>query len=86
MPEGIGRAFRGWPRIYFRQWKNLGLGPFLKETFWPSEWWLRLYYGIGPDDPFFMARWVKHPLFILKFILHRLRRRLPISKSTSLAS
>ena len=75
-PKDIGQEFKGWPRITFRQWKNLGLWGFLKETLFPSEWWLHLYYGLAPGRSLFTARWVKHPLFLFKFVLRRLYGRL----------
>jgi hypothetical protein len=40
-------AYRGWPQRKIRQFKrdNLPFIAILKETFLPSPWWIKLYYG-----------------------------------------
>ena len=51
-PKGTGEQMQGWPNNAILRWRAYGLGRFLKYTFFPSEWWLRLAYGLGaPLDP-----------------------------------
>ena len=38
----------------------------------PSEWWLRLFYGIAPEKPITVARWIRHPWQVQSWILRRL--------------
>jgi len=37
----------------------------LRDTIFPSEWWLRLRYKLGSVRPLFWHRWIRHPLYIL---------------------
>lgn len=40
--------FHGWPQRRVKALKdNVSLGEVVKETFFPSTWWLRVYYGTG---------------------------------------
>jgi hypothetical protein len=64
-PEGIGDDFDGWPRVYWQRLRARGLLESLRVTFLPSEWWLRLYYGVPLDHPILWTRWVRHPLLVL---------------------
>jgi hypothetical protein len=55
-PAGVGRPYAGYP---FRPWGPLrqeGLGHALAESFWPSEWWLRLHYGVSAN-PWHILWW-----------------------------
>lgn len=46
-PAGVDRYPQGWPQEKFERSRQVGLGHFIAQTFRsPSEWWLRLYYGI----------------------------------------
>ncbi len=67
-PQGIGFEFKGWPRYTFAQQRNQGYGPFLSNTLYPSEWWLRLYYGANYGPSLWWHRWIRHPLHILSLI------------------
>lgn len=71
VPRNVGVDFCGWPRLYFRQWRNVGLLQFIKNTVFPSEWWLRLYYGVGPGRSIFLHRWIRYPLHVLRLIITR---------------
>jgi len=64
-PQGIGREFEGWPRIPWTHQREKGLRRKLYDTFVPSEWWLRLHYGLNSTQSLFWYRWFKHPLYIL---------------------
>lgn len=62
-PQGIGQTFQGWPHRSIRRQRatGKGYGRIFCDTFWPSEWWLRLYYGLGRARSSGWHRWVRHP-------------------------
>lgn len=66
-PRGIGVEYAGWPRVR---------GAGLRDTLFPSEWWLRLRYRVGSARPLFWYRWVRHPLYILGHVARALLERL----------
>lgn len=73
-PKGAGVMFQGWPQSSLAQQREKGLGAFLKDTFWPPEWWLRLYYGAAGRGPgWWWTRLIRHPLHIGGWVLHYLR-------------
>ncbi len=74
-PAQIGGDLQGWPRIAFGEWRALGLAAFLHQTFFPSEWWLRLHYGIKSGWPIQLYRWGVHPLSVLGLGVSRLGSR-----------
>jgi hypothetical protein len=39
------------------------------DAFFPSAWWLRLYYGVGGTASWFWYRWIRHPLHILGWLM-----------------
>ncbi|MBP7961214.1 MAG: nucleotidyltransferase family protein [Caldilineaceae bacterium] len=64
-PAGVGRPYAGFP---FRPWGALrqeGLGHAIAETFWPSEWWLRLHYGVADGRTVIWAWRLRHGRHIL---------------------
>jgi hypothetical protein len=67
-PQGIGLEFNGWPRFSLAQQKTKSYIHIAADSFLPSDWWLRLYYGVGPSRTLFWHRWVWHPLAILNFV------------------
>jgi hypothetical protein len=73
-PQGVNQYPTGWPKQAFRQIKFSNLGQFWMQTFKPpSEWWLRLYYGIY--QPFvFWYGWLLYPLRTLKMLFLALVR------------
>ncbi len=69
-PQEVGLDFQGWPRATIgEQWEK-GFGRILRDSFFPSEWWLRLRYQLGSARPVFWYRWVRHPCYISGWILH----------------
>lgn len=64
-PRGIGLDYQGWPRVRGRRWRKRGFRRVFRDSLFPSEWWLRLRYGLGSTRPLFWYRWVRHPLHIL---------------------
>jgi hypothetical protein len=77
VPQGLGMDFEGWPRTSIRQQRNRGkkYSRILVDTLAPSEWWLRLYYGLGSTRPLFWRRWVTHPLRVAGWISQELIRQ-----------
>jgi hypothetical protein len=64
-PQGIGREFEGWPRKPLAEQRRKGVCRAIADTFSPSEWWLRLHYGLDSAQPLFWYRWFRHPFYIL---------------------
>lgn len=75
-PAEIGRDWSGWPRLAYGRGRADWLA-FLKETFFPSEWFLRLYYGVGSTQPLGFTRWLHHPAHVLHLAWLRLVKRPP---------
>ena len=80
-PQGVGVDFRGWPRVDLAHWRGKSYWRLLRDTFFPSEWWLRIRYMLGSTRPLFWCRWVRHPLETLRWarlgLLERMERRIP---------
>jgi len=53
-----------------------------KELLSPPNWWLRLYYGISPDDSLLLTRWVRHPWQVMLWVIRRMRARYAASLSS----
>jgi hypothetical protein len=75
-PQGIGVEFQGWPKIRAAHWQEKGYRRVVRDTLFPSEWWLRLRYQVGSARPVFWYRWVRHPLHILGHIVRAMLERL----------
>ncbi|MCQ3938716.1 MAG: hypothetical protein DPW18_16965 [Chloroflexi bacterium] len=74
-PKGVNQYPRGWPQQPFSSWRRVGWLKFLQQTFSPpSEWWLRLYYGVGRRSVVWYGR-IIYPLQILKRMLLTLLQR-----------
>ena len=73
-PEGIGVEYQGWPRP--ERERQRGWRRVLRDTLFPSEWWLRLRYKLGSTRPLFWYRWVRHPLYILGHVARAILERL----------
>jgi hypothetical protein len=74
-PDSIGADFVGWPRFSIAQQRHKGMLAIIRDTCWPSEWWLRLHYGLGSADGVFGVRYFHHLLHILGWVWHLLRER-----------
>jgi hypothetical protein len=70
VPQGAGENFQGWPTASLAtQRANKGWLSMLRDTFWPSSWWMRLYYGLdGRGSTWWWHRVVRHPLHILGWV------------------
>ncbi len=76
-PADIGEEFAGWPR-HALKWmrRSKGIGQAARATLAPPEWWLRLYYGVGPYRSLAATRWLRHPLHIAGFSAQLLRQKI----------
>ena len=77
---GIGLDFEGWPRSSLASQRQKGWQRILGNTFRPSEWWLRLHYGLGSGRALFWHRWLIHPLHILGWVQQLLLERLGLRR------
>jgi hypothetical protein len=75
VPGGVGEDFDGWPRRSVADQHDKGLGRTVWDTLSPSEWWLRLHYGLGTDASAWRQRWISHPLDISRHAANMLARR-----------
>ena len=42
-----------------------------RDLLCPSDWWLRLYYGVNPTTSLFWYRWVRHPVHLGRWLARR---------------
>ncbi len=77
VPQGAGELFQGWPVSSLAvQRASKGWFGTLRDTFWPSAWWLRLYYGLdGRGTAWWWHRTLRHPLHILSWVGRWMRDR-----------
>lgn len=68
IPGGVGEPFQGWPQFSRAAQREKGLWGTLRDTFFPSEWWVYLHYGAGGAASRLWCRWGKHPLHILSWV------------------
>lgn len=68
----LGEDLHGWPRISLREARGAGWGTTLRNTFLPSEWWLRLYFGLDGGPAIFPYRWIFYPAEVLRLALRHL--------------
>lgn len=64
-PQGVGQEYRGYPSRYLAEHLERGVWQSLRDTFFPSEWWLRLYYGLPGTKPALRLGRVKHAVYTL---------------------
>jgi hypothetical protein len=60
-PGGTGLPFRGWPKRRLTAARKTGLLQLTKDTLWPSQWWMQVYYGHVRGGGYWKARLVEHP-------------------------
>lgn len=83
-PKGIGVEFQGWPQVRRKPRQGRRDRSVLRDTFLPSEWWLRLRYNLGSTRPLFFYRWIRHPLYIAGQAVRALLERLGWPKALEL--
>jgi hypothetical protein len=79
-PRGIPFDFEARPEIRVAHWRRAGYTRALRQAFFPSELWLRMYYVLDSPRWLFWYRWVRHPLEMVRLfgprLLRRVRRRI----------
>jgi hypothetical protein len=62
--------FQGWPKKKIREQKMAGqkIHNILFATFFPSSWWLKVYYGLGTGREFLWCIVIRHPRHIFWWI------------------
>ncbi len=73
-PQGVAMTFKPFRQIMKR---GRGSRAILRDVFYPSDWWLRLYYGLDETRPLFWCRWFRHPWRVGSWLAWRLRVYLP---------
>ncbi len=68
MPAGTGVTILPLSNILHQPVKQR-----VKALLYPSNWWLRLYYGIPPESSLLFTRWLHHPMQVLRWISRRIR-------------
>jgi hypothetical protein len=75
IPNGINQYPGGWPQHKFAEWRQVGFLTYLKNTLSPpSDWWLRLQYGIDQKSVFWYGQ-IIHRLQVSRMLMTRLMRR-----------
>lgn len=73
-PDGIERYYQGWLRRTSADIEQVGAWTFLRDSLFPSAWWLCLYYGWSGARPSLWALRARHWAHLLQFALVRWRR------------
>ena len=74
-PAGAERPLQDWPPVPRARWSQMRKRDVLAQTFFPSEFSLRMYYGIDSHRSIFWHRWLWHPWQIARWaVLRRLAR------------
>ena len=60
--------FQGWPHLRLAEQRGKKLLPLLRDTFWPPEWWARLYYGVTGGWAWVLCRLVTHPRHVFWWV------------------
>ncbi|MFZ4849254.1 MAG: nucleotidyltransferase domain-containing protein [Caldilinea sp.] len=63
-PGGVGEVYAGYPTQLAGEHLRRGLRRSCRETFWPSEWWVRLHYGLPATTPTLVGR-ARHAVYVL---------------------
>ena len=66
--RGVGVACRPLTEILTR---GRSLGTIGRDLIDPSDWWLRLHYGVSPDASLVWLRWVRHPARVTYWFARR---------------
>jgi hypothetical protein len=70
--RGIGVACKPLSEIVRRE---RPLREVWRDLFDPSDWWLRLHYGVGDGQSLVWHRWIVHPLQVARWLLRRTATR-----------
>ncbi len=64
VPSGVGESFKGWPRVRLAAQKDKNIPELLRDTFFPAQWWVMLYYAPVGFLSVIWCRLVRHPKHI----------------------
>ncbi|MFQ5485206.1 MAG: nucleotidyltransferase family protein, partial [Desulfobacterales bacterium] len=67
-PRGVGMRFRGWPQVRLSEEKNKGILKILYDTFFPPQWWFKMYYSPTGLISWYYTRFIKHPFHIFWWV------------------
>ena len=70
----VVKDLQGWPVTPLEDWKKMGLINVLRESLFPSTWWLYLHYGSNKSAPVWYY-WALHTANLFKESRHRLNKR-----------
>jgi hypothetical protein len=74
LPSGAGDSYQGWPRLPLVAQHAKGFGRILRDSFFPSPWWLRMHYGQGPSSAGYWRAWLAHQRWLWAQIWHVVAR------------
>jgi Uncharacterised nucleotidyltransferase len=74
LPTGAGANYQGWPRFPLVALRARGFGRLLRDSFFPSPWWLRIHYGQGPGRADYWRAWLAHQRMLLTQVGHVVTR------------
>jgi hypothetical protein len=66
-PDGTGLPYRGWPKHKLAKVKKKELFQLTKDTLWPSQWWMQIYYGHLRGTDYLKARFIDHPRMLWRW-------------------
>lgn len=67
IPDAAGAPYRGWPRRRLEDTALRQLPTLARETFWPSTWWVQVYYGYLSGPAYWKVRLFEHPRAIWRW-------------------
>jgi len=70
-PAGYDQPLADWPPIPRGEWAGKSWRYILRQTFMPSPFTLRLYYGVANGRSLFWHRWFVHPFNIFRWWVQR---------------
>ena len=66
-PGGHGVPYRGWPLLKLKTAAKTDVVQLTKNTLWPSQWWLQIYYGHLRGPGYLKARFIDHPRMLWRW-------------------
>jgi hypothetical protein len=67
-PHDAGRPYQGWPQHRFKKTSLRKLPQLLRDTFFPSRWWVQLYYGHLEGYGYWHALLFEHPRTVWRWM------------------
>lgn len=81
VPKGVNRYPQGWPQQVYPEWKRAGMWVYFTKTLGspkyirdtlsaPSEWWLRLQYGVRREPTFWCGQ-IRYRIQVLRMAMSK---------------